>query len=84
MTNRLGGKVALVTGGAGGMGYAHARAIVAEGGSVVIADVDDARGPKIAAKLGPRGERALVAGQEDDEVPLNVPVRLIPMIRSQS
>lgn len=53
MTNRLGGKVALVTGGAGGMGYAHARAIVAEGGSVVIADVDDARGAKIAAELGP-------------------------------
>jgi 3alpha(or 20beta)-hydroxysteroid dehydrogenase len=54
MVDRLAGKVALVTGGAGGMGEAHARAIVAEGGEVVIADLDDARGQEIAAELGSR------------------------------
>jgi 3alpha(or 20beta)-hydroxysteroid dehydrogenase len=53
MTDRLKGKVALVTGGIGGMGEAHARAIVAEGGKVVIADLDDSRGRELAAELGP-------------------------------
>lgn len=53
MTDRLAGKVALVTGGAGGMGSAHARAIVAHGGKVVIADVDDAGGEELATAIGP-------------------------------
>lgn len=52
MTGRLAGKVALVTGGAGGMGESHARAIVREGGRVAIADVDDTAGQRLAAELG--------------------------------
>ena len=35
-----------------GMGAAHARAFVAEGAQVVVADVDDAAGQELAALLG--------------------------------
>ncbi|MFF9030023.1 SDR family oxidoreductase [Streptomyces iakyrus] len=49
---RLGGRVAIVTGGAGGIGSAVARALTAEGASVVIADVRDAEGTDLAADLG--------------------------------
>lgn len=49
---RLQGKVALITGGARGMGAAHARAMVAEGARVVVADVLDDEGTALAAHLG--------------------------------
>ena len=49
---RLDGKVVIVTGGARGMGEAHARALIAEGASVVIADLLDAEGTALAAELG--------------------------------
>jgi 3alpha(or 20beta)-hydroxysteroid dehydrogenase len=49
---RLEGKVALVTGGARGQGEAAVRAFVAEGAHVVIADLLDEDGEKLAADLG--------------------------------
>jgi 3alpha(or 20beta)-hydroxysteroid dehydrogenase len=49
---RLAGKVALVSGGARGLGAAHARAIVAEGGQVVIGDLLDDEGHDLATELG--------------------------------
>src|SRR2546430_15952419 len=49
---RLDGKVAIITGAAQGMGEAHARRFVAEGASVVMTDINDERGEKIAAELG--------------------------------
>jgi 3alpha(or 20beta)-hydroxysteroid dehydrogenase len=43
--------VALITGGARGLGESHARAMVAEGAKVMIADVLDAEGAAVAAEL---------------------------------
>ena len=48
----LEGAVAIVTGGARGMGEAHVRGLVARGASVVAADVLDAEGSALAAELG--------------------------------
>lgn len=49
---RLDGKVALITGGARGMGKAHVRHFVAEGARVVFGDVLDEQGAAVAGKLG--------------------------------
>ena len=49
---RLAGKVAIVTGGARGTGASIARDFVAEGATVVVADVLDDRGTVTAAELG--------------------------------
>src|SRR5262245_26746167 len=50
------GKVALVTGGASLLGSTFVRGFHAAGAAVVIADLDAARGGRLAAELG---ERAL-------------------------
>lgn len=49
---RLQDKVALITGGANGLGNAFVRCFVAEGASVVVGDIDEANGRKLAAELG--------------------------------
>jgi 3alpha(or 20beta)-hydroxysteroid dehydrogenase len=49
---RLDGKVALITGGARGMGKSHVRHFVAEGARVVFGDVRDDQGRYVAAGLG--------------------------------
>ncbi len=50
---RLTGKIALVTGGASGLGEAIARRFVAEGAAVIVADIDAAAGEALVAELGP-------------------------------
>jgi 3alpha(or 20beta)-hydroxysteroid dehydrogenase len=49
---RVEGKVALVTGGARGMGASHAQALVTEGARVLITYVLDEEGHSVAEKLG--------------------------------
>src|SRR5258708_19302987 len=56
---RLDGKVALITGGARGMGKSHVRHFVAEGARVVFGDVLDEQGIAVADKLGPDSARSL-------------------------
>lgn len=49
---RVDDKVAIITGGAQGMGAADARLLVAEGAKVVIGDILDEKGEALAAELG--------------------------------
>lgn len=49
---RLDGKVAIVTGGARGMGAAHVTRLAAEGARVVFGDVLEEEGGKLAGELG--------------------------------
>lgn len=59
MMARLQGKVAIVTGGGGGIGSAVARRLVAEGASVVVADLFPDAAQRVADDLG---ESALALG----------------------
>ncbi|MBL1078288.1 SDR family oxidoreductase [Nocardia sp. 2] len=52
MTGRLTDRVALISGAASGMGASHARAFVAEGAAVVLGDIADEAGARLAAELG--------------------------------
>lgn len=65
MSRRIEGKVALVTGGASGLGAAIARRFAAEGARVVVADIDDAAGTALAADLGATYQRLDVTCEED-------------------
>jgi NAD(P)-dependent dehydrogenase (short-subunit alcohol dehydrogenase family) len=50
--NRLEGRVAVVTGGASGIGLAAVRRLAAEGAKVVVADIDPAAGKATADEVG--------------------------------
>jgi 3-oxoacyl-[acyl-carrier protein] reductase len=56
---RYDGKVAFITGGGVGFGRAFARALAAEGASIVIADIDGAAGQTLAEALEAAGTPAL-------------------------
>lgn len=49
---RLGGKVAIVTGGAGGIGRGITRAFVKEGARVLVVDINDEAGHALESELG--------------------------------
>ena len=52
LTQRLAGKIAVITGGASGIGLATARRMAAEGATIVIGDMDETAGPAVAKELG--------------------------------
>jgi NAD(P)-dependent dehydrogenase (short-subunit alcohol dehydrogenase family) len=51
MAGRVEGRVAVITGGCSGIGLATARRLAGEGAKIIIGDVDDARGPEVAAAV---------------------------------
>jgi NAD(P)-dependent dehydrogenase (short-subunit alcohol dehydrogenase family) len=55
----LDGKVAIVTGGAGGIGQAYARGLAGAGASVVIADINTAAAESVAADMTGEGFTAI-------------------------
>jgi NAD(P)-dependent dehydrogenase (short-subunit alcohol dehydrogenase family) len=65
MSQRLAGKVAIITGGGSGMGRAQCKLFAAEGAAVCVADIDEAAGAKTVAEITESGGRALFT-------PLNV------------
>src|SRR5579863_8805380 len=58
MLRRFENKIALVTGGAGGIGLGIARRFSAEGAAVVIADIDSTAGAAAEREISSGGERA--------------------------
>jgi NAD(P)-dependent dehydrogenase (short-subunit alcohol dehydrogenase family) len=74
MSGRLDARVALVTGGASGIGAATVRRFVAEGASVVIADLLVDQGQRLAGELGPATRFAVVDVTDEDAMAAAVEV----------
>lgn len=63
----LEGKVAIVTGGAGGLGRATCRALAGAGARVVVADIEEDRGTAVAEEVGGTFVFADVSRLEDNQ-----------------
>ena len=70
---RLDGKVALITGGASGMGMVASKLFASEGAAIVLTDVADDAGEAVASEIEAAGGRALYvhsdASDEADACP---------------
>jgi NAD(P)-dependent dehydrogenase (short-subunit alcohol dehydrogenase family) len=64
MAGQVEGKVALVTGGASGIGEACAELLAREGASVAVTDIDELRGPEVVAKIRKAGGEAVFLHQD--------------------
>jgi NAD(P)-dependent dehydrogenase (short-subunit alcohol dehydrogenase family) len=68
---RLRNKVAVVTGGASGIGKAIAAAYVREGARVVLVDIDERKGEIAAAEIGAQGEAICIRADVTDSASVN-------------
>src|SRR5258705_13994368 len=59
MAGRLAGKVALVSGGASGIGAAHARIFASEDAKVVVGDIQDEMGKGVTEGINKSGGEAV-------------------------
>lgn len=66
MVAELDGKVAIVTGGAGGLGRATSRALAGAGARVMVADIDERGAQAVAAEVGGEAFLADVSRLEDN------------------
>jgi 3(or 17)beta-hydroxysteroid dehydrogenase len=57
--DRVKGKVAIITGGAGGLGKAQAVLLAQEGAKVVVTDLDEAQGKSVAEEIKENGGEAV-------------------------
>ncbi len=64
ISERLAGRVAVVTGGGSGIGLATVRRFAAEGAKVVVGDLDPVTGEKAAAEVGGRYVKVDVSDEE--------------------
>jgi NAD(P)-dependent dehydrogenase (short-subunit alcohol dehydrogenase family) len=60
--SRLAGKVAIVTGGAGGIGAATAHELAREGAAVAVVDIDEAKANEVADEIRRTGGHAIALG----------------------
>jgi NAD(P)-dependent dehydrogenase (short-subunit alcohol dehydrogenase family) len=68
IVGRLEGKVAMITGGASGIGEAAVRLFVDEGARAIIADVQDERGRRLAGELGARAVYARTDVRDEAQI----------------
>ena len=68
LTQRLAGRVAVITGGASGIGLATARRLRAEGAVIVVGDIDPQAGQRVAEEL----EGTFVAVDVADEASVDI------------
>jgi len=71
---RLAGKVAIVTGGAGGIGAATAHELAREGAAVAVVDIDEAKAAGVADEIRRTGARAIALGGDlaDEQTAVHV------------
>jgi NAD(P)-dependent dehydrogenase (short-subunit alcohol dehydrogenase family) len=60
--SRLAGKVAIVTGGAGGIGAATAHELAREGAAIAVVDIDEAKAAGVADEIRRTGAHAIALG----------------------
>ncbi len=64
MAGQVSGKVALITGGASGIGAACAELLAREGAKAAVSDIDDLRGPELVARIKKAGGEAMYLHQD--------------------
>jgi NAD(P)-dependent dehydrogenase (short-subunit alcohol dehydrogenase family) len=67
--SRLAGRVAIVTGGAGGIGAATAHELAREGAAVAVVDIDEAKAAEVVDEIRRTGARAIALGGDHRQSP---------------